>query len=267
MVWGVSPPARKALGNTRDVLSLLRTRMTSRDVRARDAAGYRLLTRFARWAQPGYVTTKSGKSWFDDHEFFRAYDRLMPADGRRSAERKYFLRSLLSLADGLPGDTAECGVHTGASSWFICEHFAGSGKVHHGFDSFEGLPEPSALDGAYWRRGDAAATEAEARANLADFEHVQLYRGWIPERFPEVADRRFCFVNIDVDLYAPTGDSIRFFYPRMVPGGVMLFDDYGSARQSPGAARAVDEFMAGRPERVIAVPTAQAFLIKRSSDS
>ena len=81
----------------------------------------------ARWAQPGYVATKSGKSWFADEEFFRAYDRLMPADERRSAERKYFLRSLLALADGLPGDTAECGVFTGASSWFICRHFVGSG--------------------------------------------------------------------------------------------------------------------------------------------
>ena len=182
----------------REVLSQVRTLVASRDRRARDAAGYRLLARFARWAQPGYVATKSGKSWFADEEFFRAYDRLMPADERRSAERKYFLRSLLALADGLPGDTAECGVFTGASSWFICRHFAGSGKVHHGFASFAGLPEPTAPDGDYWREGDAAAGEAEARATLAGFD-VQLHPGWIPERFAEVADERFCFVNVDVD--------------------------------------------------------------------
>jgi hypothetical protein len=250
------------LKEIREVARLARRRISSSDPRDRDAAGYGLLVRFARWALPGYVATKAGKSWFSDAEFFREYDRLMPSDNRRSAERKYFLRSLLPLADCLPGDTAECGVFTGASSWFICSHFAGSGKTHHGFDSFEGLPAPAPVDGGYWREGDARTTQAVAEATLAEFP-VTLYQGWIPDRFGEVADRRFCFVNMDVDLYEPTRESIEFFYPRMVPGGIMLFDDYGSALQSPGAARAIDEFMAGRPEPLVEVPTAQAFLIKR----
>jgi hypothetical protein len=70
-------------------------------------------------------------------------------------------------------------------------------------------------------------------------------------------------VNVDVDLYEPTRDSIEFFYSRLVPGGLLLFDDYGSEMQSPGAARAIDEFMAEGPEPLIKAPTAQAFLIKR----
>jgi hypothetical protein len=49
----------------------------------------------------------------------------------------------------------------------------------------------------------------------------------------------------------------------MFPGGVLLFDDYGSEMQSPGAARAIDEFLAQRPEPLIKATTAQAFLIKR----
>ena len=258
----MSARARNRLREIGEMTSLVRTRISAADPRERDGAGYRLLVRFAGWAQPGYVATKSGKSWFADAGFFDHYDRLMPHDRRRSAERKYLLRSLLGLADGLPGDTAECGVYNGASSWFICRHFAGSGKTHHGFDSFQGLPEPSAIDGGYWRRGDAAATEDQARTTLAGFD-VELHAGWIPERFADVADRSFCFVNVDVDLYAPTRDSIEFFYPRMVPGGVMLFDDYGSGFQSPGTAKAIDDFMADKPESVIASPTAQAFIVKR----
>ena len=42
----------------------------------------------------------------------------------------------------------------------------------------------------------------------------------------------------------------------------MLFDDYGS-EMSPGAAKAIDEFVAGRPEPLIESPTQQAFLIRR----
>jgi O-methyltransferase len=262
MVRLMRSEARNRLKEVREIASLARRRHSSADRRDRDAAGYGLTIRFARWALPGYVPTKAGKSWFSDEEFFRDYDRLLPSDNRRSAERKYFLRSLLPLTDGLPGDTAECGVWNGASSWFICQHFAGSDKVHHGFDSFEGLPEPGQFDGDYWRQGDCATAETVARANLDGFQ-VKLYKGWIPRRFPEVTSHRFCFVHVDVDLYEPTRDSIQFFYPRMVPGGIMLFDDYGSGMQSPGAARAVDDFMAGNPEPVIDAPTAQAFIIKR----
>jgi O-methyltransferase len=104
-------------------------------------------------------------------------------------------------------------------------------------------------------------TEEIARANLAGFR-VELYPGWIPERFAEIADAQFCFVNVDVDLYEPTRESLEFFYPRMVPGGVLVLDDYGSALQSPGVARAVDEFLAGRPETLVKSPTAQAFLVR-----
>jgi O-methyltransferase len=252
---------RRALGEVRELIRLAHRRLRSSDPRYRDAAGFALLTRFAGWALPGYVATKGGKAWFEDEEFFRDYDRLM-GDNRRSAERKYFMRSLLALVDGLSGDTAECGINEGASSWFICHHFMGSGKTHHGFDSFEGLPDPVPADGGYWRKGDGVAAEERARENLAAFD-VKLYRGWIPERFGEVAAERFCFVNIDVDLYEPTRDSLAFFYPRMVPGGLIVFDDYGSAAQSPGARKAVDELMATRPEPVIESPTAQAFVIKR----
>jgi O-methyltransferase len=257
----MSAGTRRPLKRIRDFAWLARTRLWSTDPRAREAAGFGLIVRFARWALPGYVPSKPGKTWFSDTEFLRTYDRLMPANDRRSADRKYFLRSLLALADGLPGDTVECGIWTGASSWFICRHFAGADKIHHGFDSFEGLPEPGVVDGDYWREGDFSTTEAAARANLAQFP-AQLYRGWIPHRFEEVADRSFCFVHVDVDLYEPTRDAIEFFYPRVVPGGVMLFDDYGSVA-SPGATKAIDDFMADRPEPLIHVPSAQAFLIKR----
>jgi O-methyltransferase len=251
---------RRRFREIRQLVTLARIRLFSRDPRARDSAGFVLVARFSAWALPGYLPSKPGKRWFSDEEFLRDYDRLIH-DHRRSAERKYFLRSLLSLADGLTGDTAECGVMNGASSWFICEHFEGSGKTHHGFDSFEGLPEPEQVDGDYWRRGDASAAEETARANLRGFP-VELYRGWIPERFEEVADRSFCFVQVDVDLHQPTRDSVEFFYPRMVPGGIMLFDDYGS-EMSPGAAKAIDDFVADRPEPLIELPTQQAFLIKR----
>jgi O-methyltransferase len=248
-------------GDLRDLSEFLRTPPRSEDPAEHTWAGFRLLQRLAARLVPGYIVTYHSKSWFADEAFLVDYDRLIPGGDRRSADRRFFLRSILSLANVVPGDTAECGGWTGASSWFICRHFAGTGRHHHVFDSFEGLSEPTPVDGNYWRSGDYKTSEDTVRETLDGFD-VILHPGWIPERFVEVEDRSFSFVHIDVDLHEPTRDSIAFFYPRISPGGLLLLDDYGF-QSCPGAMKAVDEFMADKPEPVVHVPTGQAFIIKR----
>ena len=103
----------------------------------------------------------------------------------------------------------------------ICEA-RGKGP-HHAFDSYEGLSEPAEEDRVThedqldWHAGDMSASEELVRANLHEFPWVQYHRGWIPERFPEVADRQFCFVHVDVDLHQPTLDSLEFFFRHPPP--------------------------------------------------
>lgn len=229
-----------------------------RSAERRQAAKFRLLSRVAQILTPEYVLTAPEKAWFADEQFFRDFYAFETHD--QTADRKYMLRQLLSLVDLVPGDTAECGVYLGASSWFICDHFRSTSRTHHGFDSFEGLSAPIALDGAFWHVGDLRTQEDNARELLRPFE-ARLYRGWIPERFHEVADRTFAFVHIDVDLYQPTRDSLEFFYPRMAPGGVILLDDHGLTT-CPGATRAAEEYMANRPESIVLLTTGQALILK-----
>jgi O-methyltransferase len=100
-------------------------------------------------------------------------------------------------------------------------------------------------------------------ANLKRFDFIHYYRGWIPTRFADVTNNRFSFVHIDVDLYQPTRDSLAFFYERMLRGGIILCDDYGSIH-CPGATRAFDEFLADKPEKhVIQLTTGQGLIVKR----
>ena len=83
----------------------------------------------------------------------------------------------------------------------------------------------------------------------------------MPERFHETEDRHFSFVRIDVALYEPTLASLEFFHPRMCPGGIIVCDDYNFT-SCPGASRAVDDFLAVRPEKVIGLSAGGGFLIK-----
>jgi hypothetical protein len=170
---------------------------------------------------------------------------------------------LLRMTESIPGDTAECGVYRGASSFLICKFIENSAfsKTHHVFDSFEGLSEPVALDGEHWRKNDLQADLADTQRTLSSFGNVEFHKGWIPNRFFEVADRRFSFVHVDVDIYEPTRDSMAFFYPRMSEGGVILCDDYGF-KSCPGATKAVDDFLDEKPEKMIALSDGGGFLVK-----
>jgi O-methyltransferase len=209
---------------------------------------------------PEYRFSEFARIYLKDPEFARFYRDHVSTYNFHSYDRKYLLREILKLCERVPGDTAECGVYEGAGSYLIGGHAARLGRRHHLFDSFEGLSQPETIDGTYWRRGAMSVPEERVRERLKDLDNLHFWRGWIPERFYEVADRRFSFLHIDVDLYQPTLDSIAFFYPRMNRGGLMLFDDYGFAT-CPGARRAVDEFFVGKPEPIIDLPTGQAFVM------
>jgi hypothetical protein len=200
--------------------------------------------------------------WFRDP----AFDRYLRRYGERhglNAGRRWMVYQLLRLTGKVAGDTAECGVFAGAGSHVICAfHRAhATGKRHHLFDSFAGLSEPTAIDGDYWRKHDMACPIDVVRANLSAFPDAVYHPGWIPASLSEVVDRRFSFVHIDVDVYEPTRDSIEFFYPRMNDGGVIVCDDYGFTT-CPGATRAIDTFLADKPEKMIALSDGGGFLIK-----
>lgn len=226
----------------------------------REFVGLMLLDAVRAVALPSYLLGDYRKLWQADGEFLERRRQLDP-HSNFAAERHFFLRSLLGLVKHLPGDTAEAGVFQGTSSWFICESLAPFGKRHHAFDSFEGISAPGDADGEHWFEGDLAASEDAVRNLLAPFG-AEVHRGWIPDCFANAGIAHLCFAHIDVDLYEPTLESMRFFYPRLVPGGVLVCDDYGFLT-CPGATRAVDEYMSDKPEEVIHAPTGQAFIVKQ----
>jgi hypothetical protein len=200
--------------------------------------------------------------WRNDEDFKRYLARFDQQGGLDGA-RRWTVHQLIRLVGSVPGDTAECGVLNGAMSYIICKanEVSAHRRLHFLFDSFEGLSAPGDGDGSYWRQGDLTAGADVVEQNLRDCRDFRLMKGWIPARFEEVADRRFAFVHIDVDLYQPTRDSLEFFYPRMSEGGIMLLDDYASSF-SPGATQAAKEVLDGKPEQVISLADGGGFLIK-----
>ncbi|MGY8635720.1 TylF/MycF/NovP-related O-methyltransferase [Bradyrhizobium sp. 14AA] len=212
---------------------------------------------------PNTKLSEFGRTYFEDQEFAAIYERF--GEGNyRAYDRRWTVAQLARHAVSLEGAFAECGVYRGATAYLIAKALRLHGAPHlklHLFDSFAGLSAPSLIDGSYWRAGAMASSLEEVCANLAEWsDSVVMHRGWIPERFVDVAADQFAFVHIDVDLFHPTRESLAFFYERMLPGGIVLCDDYGFA-SCPGARRAMDEFFKSKRETIIHLSTGQGLVI------
>ncbi len=205
--------------------------------------------------------------WHKDDDYLKVW-KSFPEGNDYIHERHFTLFKLAKSVEAVPGDTVECGVLKGAGSFLILSASESTDKVHHIFDSFCGLSDPVELDKPQeervieWEKGDLAINMNQVKNNLAQFSNVKYYRGWIPDRFADVAGLQFSFVHIDVDLYQPTLDCLEYFYPRLSPGGMLVCDDYGS-EQCPGAYRALNEFFRDKPENVGELTTGQGIVTKQ----
>ena len=225
----------------------------------------RLLRLAGKLFVPSYRFKWPQLDWWKNEEFTQYLDRFGELRVLNT-DRKWMVHQLLRLVAHLPGDTAECVVFHGATSYLICcanEKSQAGDKTHHLFDSFEGLSEPGPADGVHWSKGDLKCGVEHVRRALSDFAKLSFHPGWIPDRFRDVDDRKFSFVHIDVDLADPTRESLAFFYSRMVPAGIIVCDDYGQST-SPGATQAVDRFLADKPEKMLMLPDGGGFLIAKA---
>lgn len=211
---------------------------------------------------PGYRFVWPQMAWWQNPGFNEFLARFGEQKGMNT-DRRWVLYQLQRLTTSVAGDTAECGVFKGAGSYSILKVNEASTleRTHLVFDSFEGLSDPDTKDGDHWESGDLICGLETVKQALGDFDNVLYFKGWIPTRFEEVADRRFAYVHIDVDLFQPTLDSVAFFYDRLNPGGILVCDDYGFTN-CPGATNAVDQFLEDKPEKMIELGGGGGFFIK-----
>src|SRR3989338_1298785 len=194
-------------------------------------------------------------------EFHRIYTEIGIRD--ESAELSVFeifnvYSAVLSTAK-IPGDIAEVGVFKGGSAKVICiareqSGKPGNSKIIHLFDTFEGLPEVDTIDtkqtGGKFSRGEYAASLESVQHYLEGYHNIHFYKGLFPSTADPVKNITFSFLHLDVDIYQSTKDALKFFYPRMNKGGIIISHDYPFAN---GVKKAFDEFFADKPETVISL--------------
>lgn len=195
--------------------------------------------------------------WDEDSSFLSLFSKI-ESHTLVDKKRAYQIYQLAGQAQHIDGDMAEVGVYRGGTAMLIS--MVAKHRPLHIFDTFEGMPGTGEHDMV--QEGDFADTSFESvKSYLSGCENINMYKGLFPETAGPVQDRQFSFVYIDVDMYQSVKDCCNFFYRRVVPGGIMLFDDYGFLT-CKGAKLAVDEFFAAKKEVPIYLPTGQCLAIK-----
>lgn len=179
---------------------------------------------------------------------------------------------------GVPGDIVEFGVYKSSS----LIRFATFRKVLEndfsrkivGFDAFGKFPQSSNnlhTDSEFIKKFESAggdglsATEVESIINFKKFDNIELVAGDVFETLPNWLTKyphtRIALLHLDMDVYAPTKYVLDEVWDRVVPGGVLVFDDYNSVE---GETVAVDEFLKARNLKLTKNPfyNIPAYLIK-----
>jgi predicted O-methyltransferase YrrM len=160
---------------------------------------------------------------------------------------------------GLPGNFVECGVAAGGSSallaW-VLKKYSRHPRRLFSFDSFSGMPRPSAFDshqgiGAEstgWGTGTCAAPQASLREvcdKLDVTDAVTPVQGYFEDTLPLKRDAvgMIALLHLDGDWYQSTLSILENLYDRLMPGALLQVDDYG---YWDGCRQAIHEFEAAR---------------------
>ncbi len=172
------------------------------------------------------------------------------------------------LDEGVPGDFAEVGVYKGNSAKVLSDVLrrADASRSLYLFDTFGGFDAR-----------DLAGVDAKVPTLFSDVTLTAVKQflaadgicDFRPGYFPQTADAldpgaRFALVHLDCDLHEPMRAGLRFFYPRLNAGALVIVHDYASGLW-PGATQAVDEFLAHKSERLVLLPDRSGTAIFRKN--
>lgn len=212
-------------------------------------------------------------------EFLRAYERGVNSGHiLGGAHSKYELhiewRAHMALwaashAKGLEGDFVECGVNTGVMSLAICTYlnFNSLDKDFYLFDTYCGIPEEQMSpeerkSGIEHNRLNYEECFETAVRNFAPWPRCRLVRGKVPETLSEVNISKVAYLHIDMNIAAPERAALEFFWDKIVPGGVVLLDDYGFAHFR-SQYESANEFAQSKGVMIATLPSGQGLILKR----
>lgn len=194
------------------------------------------------------------KRFKDIYEKTKAYTMTSP-------ERMYSLYQAIIyiIQNKIEGDIVECGVWKGGSSMISALtllKLKSCDKKIYLYDTFSGMTKPSGKDrpdtmdkwldnnGKQFNKWCYASLD-EVQGNMSKTNYpkdkIIFVRGDVEHTIPQNIPEKISILRLDTDWYKSTYHELKYLYPRLSSGGVLIIDDYG---HHEGAKKAVDEYFA-----------------------
>ena len=169
--------------------------------------------------------------------------------------RHYYVGSLhlAKKVQGLAGAIVECGTWRGGMIAGMAE-VLGNCRSYYLCDSFRGLPPARQIDGeaarawqdnpqAFSHHNNCTASIQEARAamEMSPSRDYTLVEGWFEDTLPRFPNVPIALLRMDADWYESTKCILDNLVKRLVPGGLIVIDDYYTWE---GCTVAVNEYAA-----------------------
>lgn len=163
--------------------------------------------------------------------------RLSPQELGSDYARLAALELLCRRLEQVPGAAAELGVYRGAFA--RCINRLLPRRTLYLFDSFQGFA-PDSGAGEAFQAAHENTSAAQVLSSLPHPEQAVLKPGFFPESLNGL-EARFCLVSLDVDFETATLEGLRYFWPRLSPGGYVMLHDWGNPGL-PGVAKALEQY-------------------------
>ena len=211
--------------------------------------------------------------FLDDPAFIRAVDLAVErASWSPAVDVRWRIHVLLwaaARAATMEGDFVECGVNRGGFARAVVDRvdLAALGKTFYLMDTFNGIVEdyltPEERANGVTRdtyRQFTPCFEVVPEA-FRSFPNVVLVRGPIPDTLPQAVPEKVAFLSIDMNVVLPEIAAAEHFWPRLVPGAIVVLDDYGHKTHIP-QKHAFDVFAREHGVEVLMLPTGQGLMVK-----
>lgn len=237
--WGISDPVR--------------FNQLMEEARSLVTGGYYLGDNLFTWLR--------NNSAFEDTAFTQALnENAQNASDQAIAWRRYILACAACHAVHLNGDFVECGVYLGTGVKTVIDYF---GQLNFkptfwGYDTFD--YHPTAGHGFSEQRQGLYEKVLE---RFATYPQVKMIKGFLPDAFQLGCPDRIAYLHIDLNNAPGEIATLNYLWSKLVPGAVVVLDDYEWAGIYREQKRQEDLWFQARGYRVFPLPTGQGFVIKR----
>jgi len=175
----------------------------------------------------------------------------------------YCIKYVMKFSNANNFNFVECGVASGMTAYFALAELKNKQYTFHLYDSWgimksEGLHETEKeVSGEY-----ADQSIQNTKKNLELYSNkIKYHVGYLPETLDDSAPNDIMYLHVDVNSAKTTGEVLEFFYPRLVSGGIILFDDYGSVLYNE-TRKLINKFTHEKNGILSILPTGQAIFYK-----